>query len=318
MTNLATASDILPTLQHTFPGKVIALSEQAKPALHLFHAANSICSQKIRVVLAAMQQPYTSHQLNIFRGETYDPNYVRLRSLGCDALGLPLADHHSGSTAVTSAGCDACVVPTVVDSNSNEILIDSQNICLTLVDRNADFRDELFPVACQESILQELSVIDEFPNYQVLASSIDKKTGTTDPSKNGFAIGKVQRCNDLIEQFADDQILVRAYRAKRDKEQSAANNLFDKKSMDQARATIVTTLENLNQRLQNAETAFLFTDNPTLADLFWGLELMRIDDLGMNSLWADITSSPLRKYYQRLCALPCLDEAVTQWEGARL
>ncbi len=317
MNNLAKISDTLSKLQHSFTGKVIPFDSQDTPTLHLFHAANSICSQKIRAVLAAMQQPYVSHQLDIFVGDTYNPDYVRLRAMACEAKGLPLADQHSGSTAVVSAGCDACVVPTVVDSITQEILIDSQRICLQLVDRNINFKNQLFPTDYQADILQELSIIDEFPNYQILASSIDKKMGTTTPSTNGFAMTKVQRCSALIEDFADDPLLVRAYSAKRDKEQSAATNLFNKNAMSQARQHITHTLKNLNHRLQKP-TAFLFTDSPTLADLFWGLELMRIDDLGMSNLWADIDSTPLRTYYQRLCALPCLDSAVTQWAGARL
>ena len=55
---------------------------QETPRFALYHAANSICSQKVRVVLAQLQLSYSSHALNIFAGETYLPSYVRLRLLG--------------------------------------------------------------------------------------------------------------------------------------------------------------------------------------------------------------------------------------------
>jgi 2,5-dichlorohydroquinone reductive dechlorinase len=318
MNDPVTISQLLTTLQNTFPGTTVSNNDAQAPVLHLFHAANSICSQKIRVILAAMQQPYVSHQLNIFQGDTYEPNYVTLRVKACEAAGLPLASQHLGSTAVTSAGCDACVVPTAVYEDSHEILIDSQKICLQLVERNQEYRNVLLPEAHQACIVQELAIIDEFPNYQILASRIDKKHGNNTPSQNGFAMGKVTRCNDLIEKHADNESLVKAYTAKRDKELSAAKNLFDQTSMQQVHNKITSILTALNSRLSNTDTDFLFTNNATVADLFWGIELMRIEDLGMASEWADDKLPNLRAYYQRLSDLPCLDSAITQWEGARL
>ena len=56
-----------------FPGTPTLTGNGAMTGLHLYHAQNSICSQKVRAVLAATSQPYTSHLLNIFKGETYDP-----------------------------------------------------------------------------------------------------------------------------------------------------------------------------------------------------------------------------------------------------
>lgn len=63
-----------------FPGTPVGkLGNQAKK-FHLHHAPNSICSQKVRTVLALTAQAYESHPLNIFEGVSYDPAYVRLRA----------------------------------------------------------------------------------------------------------------------------------------------------------------------------------------------------------------------------------------------
>ena len=102
--------DMVEALEARFP----ALASDAP--LHLYHAANSICSQKMRIVLMQQEREYTSHLLDIFTLETYDPAYVRLRAEGCAEAGLPLIHQHLGTTSVADGGgCDACVVPTLVD-----------------------------------------------------------------------------------------------------------------------------------------------------------------------------------------------------------
>ena len=61
----------------------------------LYHAGLSVCSQKVRTVLAELEQPYVSHELSILnsRGiyseeltpaENYYPEYVKLRMLGAN------------------------------------------------------------------------------------------------------------------------------------------------------------------------------------------------------------------------------------------
>ena len=106
--------------------------EGGEPALALFHAPNSISSQKVRSVLAHHRLAYVSHPVNMFQGQTYLPDYVRLRMRGCLSFGGALASHHSGSTSASAGGCDGAVVPTLVDSRSGEVVVDSKRICLHL------------------------------------------------------------------------------------------------------------------------------------------------------------------------------------------
>ncbi|NIB43388.1 glutathione S-transferase domain-containing protein [Pseudomaricurvus alkylphenolicus] len=320
-------TEMLAALSHAFPGTSLpgktrgtgsaAATNQPSP-LHLFHAANSICSQKVRTVLCALQQPYISHQMNIFAGDTYHPHYVRLRAHACQSLGYRLADQHTGSTSVLNTGCDACVVPTLLDASSERVLIDSRRICMALIERAPIYAERLLPSDHTEAISLELDVIDDFPNYPILAHKIDRDSGAGDSSYNVFSMKKVERCETLMQEYADEPLLSAAYRAKRDKEKSAAYELFDDASMGQTMEKIAAILTGLNARLSSSRHQFLFADSPTLADYFWGLELMRLDDLNMSALWQNDDDEGLQRYYRRLGELPALDQAVTQWPGARL
>ena len=113
--------------------------------LELYHAGLSVCSQKVRTVLAELEQPYVSHELSILnsRGiyseeltpaENYYPEYVKLRMLGAKQAGSRLASGYSGSSAVSSEGFDARVVPTLVDHEKDRVVVDSLRICEHLID----------------------------------------------------------------------------------------------------------------------------------------------------------------------------------------
>ena len=138
-----------------------------RPRFELFHAANSICSQKVRTVLAQHGLSYASHMVNLFQGQTYLPDYVRLRMVGCETLGGALVAHHSGSTATSAGGCDGAVVPTLVDWRSDEVMVDSKRICLHL-DAQVAEADRLRPADLAATIDDELAVVDNLPNYQML------------------------------------------------------------------------------------------------------------------------------------------------------
>ena len=77
----ATVTDARETLASA--GTVRGSGAQERPRLELFHAAASICSQKVRAVLAHHGIRYREHSLNIFAGDTCDP-------LGCARLARSL------------------------------------------------------------------------------------------------------------------------------------------------------------------------------------------------------------------------------------
>jgi len=304
------------SLSARFPGNPAGGPGGQPEKLHLYHAPNSICSQKVRAVLAHTGQAYESHLLNIFEGESYDPAYVRLRMSGCLATGLPLVSEHLGSTSVSSGGCDACVVPTLVDADAAQVNVDSRRICLELDRTNPAAPGALVPPELRARIEAEIAIVDELPNYQILAAGVGQAAQSG--PKNGFAAGKVARCDALLAAHAGDEALRAAYSSKRSKEQMAAERLFDAAAMERAHQAMAKALRELDARLAAADGDYLFGDTVSMADLFWGVELIRLDDLGFSILWADGRLPEVALYFEKLCVLPAIAQAVVDWPGGRL
>jgi glutathione S-transferase len=308
MTRTTEGARNLEALARLFPTTVCNAQTSELPEIHLFHAPNSVCSQKVRIVLFEADAPFYSHQLNVGKGDTYQPAYVRLRAEACQANGFGFAADHRGSTSVTDMGCDACVVPTVIDEVSGTVLIDSLRICIALDEQlGAGLRPDEFASA----IDHEISIVDSLPNYPLLAS---KMHGSTADGGNSFALGKASRCEALIAAHADEPLLVAAYAAKRDKELAANDRLFTPAALAQAEQDMRAALEKLADRLP-PDQDFRFSDRMTLADIFWAVELIRNRDIGYGA-WVDVLPR-LAEYEARLRAVPSVQQAILEWAGAK-
>lgn len=288
------------------------------PRFELFHAANSICSQKVRTVLAHHDLPYRSHPVDLFRGETYLPGYVRLRMIGCAALGGDLAARHGGTTSTEAGGCDGVVVPTLVDWASEEVIVDSKRICLVL-DTVAPEADWLRPAALADAVDRELGVVDNLPNYQMLMGRTPSGAEgvTRGDVQAAFSQRKVGWCDRYLDEQAGDDLLVRAYTAKRAKELSAATELFSPEAMRDAYRVAEAALGELEARLAARTGAWLLGERVTMADLFWGIELMRMRDVGVADYWEAGRLPEVERYAAATEALPAIRRAVTDWPGAR-
>ena len=106
---------------------------------------------------------------------------------------------------------------------------------------------------------------------------------------------------------------IAAYTAKRAKELSAAERLFAPEAMATAYARADASIERLNRALTD-DGPWLFGPTPTMADLFWGLELMRMRNVGAAHLWAD--RSRVERLLAAAEALPSIRTAVIDWPGA--
>lgn len=300
------------------PAELIGQPQGEGPRFELFHAPNSICSQKVRSVLAVHGIPYLSRSMNIFAGATYLPAYVRLRMTACDALGLPLVTSHTGSTSVTTGGCDPAVVPTLVDLAAERVLVDSKRICLYL-DELAGSR--LRPSTLAQRIDAELHIVDNLPNYQMLAGKPpgDDARPMSRRGGNGvdFALSKVERCNRYLAEFADDPLLVRGYSAKRAKELEAAQRLFSEGAMLAAYRKADEACEHLEQRLQASGTRWLVSEEITMADVYWALELLRMKNLGADALWANGKRPAVQSYVEQVERHEAIRSAVIEWPGAQ-
>jgi 2,5-dichlorohydroquinone reductive dechlorinase len=306
-------------LQRRFPGvPVDVASGLEKPAhmYHLYHAPASICSQKVRAVLAQTGQSYISHQFDIPQGDSYEPEYVRIRLRGCQEAGIPLSRAHLGSTSATRTGCDACVVPTLVTGDEKEVLVDSVRICLEIDRRNEAAPEALRPADLAMEIDEQLSIVDDISNYQFLPVVV-AAAGASGKANSAFASAKVARCERLLAEHAGDAELILAYSAKRDKERVAAESLFDDEALQKAECNIVVSLQNLETKLAGNKGRYIFGDRVTLADLFWGVELVRLHDTGFDRYWVDGKMPFVARYHDNLCKEAAIAHAVLDWPGAR-
>ena len=64
----ALVADVRATLGNA--GELIGPQQGSTPRFELFNGANSICSQKVRTVLAHHGISYRSHTMNMFTGQT--------------------------------------------------------------------------------------------------------------------------------------------------------------------------------------------------------------------------------------------------------
>ena len=290
----------------------------AAPRFELFHAASSICSQKVRAVLAHHDLPYIDHELSIFAGQTYLPAYVRLRMTGCAHHGGALASHHSGSTSVTGGGCDGAVVPTLIDWQGEEVVIDSHRICLML-DEQMPAERRLRPNALATAIDEQMAVVDHLPNYQMLMGrTVDdaESAATRDGVGATLARRKVAWCDRYLADHPDDPLLVAAYTAKRSKEMSAAADLFGADAMRAAKGQAAFALATLDRRLAGLTTIWLHADTVTMSDLFWGIELLRMENIGAADLWRNGRLPHVERYAAATEQVPALRAAVVDWPGA--
>jgi 2,5-dichlorohydroquinone reductive dechlorinase len=301
-------------------GQLIGRNRGQPPRYELFHAAGSICSHKVRAVLAFHDLAYRSHMLNLFAGQTYLPPYVRLRMAGCDRLGVGLVAHHDGSTATSRGGCDGAVVPTLVDWEAEAVIVDSKLICLHL-DNGIAAPHRLRPEPLEGLIDAELEIVDNLPNYQMLMARASAPAGAelTKGNMGGkFSDRKVAWCDALLRDHADDEILVRAYTAKRAKEASAAQFLFSDAALDAARAGADMALRGLDDRLGRSPGPWLLGEAFTMADLFWGIELIRMKGVGASASWEKGRLPRVEHLLAAAEAVPAIRAAVIDWPGALL
>ena len=288
------------------------------PPLELFHAPNSICSQKVRCVLAHHGLAYISHPVNLFEGQSYLPDYVRLRMLGCESFGGALVAHHSGSTSASAGGCDGAVVPTLVDGRSDEVIVDSKRICLHL-DALAPETDRLRPLELAVGIDAELAVVDNLPNYQMLMGrtpAASESEATASGVAGRFSQRKVAWCDLHLREHADEPALVAAYTAKRAKEASAAAALFSPEAMTSAYGRAEAALHDLQRKLERRNGSWLFGDVFTMADLFWGVELLRMKNTGVAVFWEGGRLAQVEAFSTATETLPSIRTAIIDWPGA--
>ena len=179
--------------------------------------------------------------------------------------------------------------------------------------------EKLRPSRLAEAIAEDLKLIDDMPNYQMLMGRTGASSGSGANLQDvggAFSQRKVAWCTKYLEEFGDDPGLAAAYTAKRAKELSAANTLFTPQAMQSAYDRAEAGLVALNRKLHGRGAHWLYQDSITLADLFWGIELSRMKNVGVSHLWESDRLPDVERFSASTEQVSALRTAVIDWPGA--
>lgn len=296
---------------------------EGAPRFELFHAASSLCSQKVRTVLAEKRLPYRSSEMAILghigpdglvMAEHYDPAYVRMRLEAGRALGQAFVSGYSGRTAVETEGFDPCVVPLLIDHQAGRAIVDSLAICLYL-DAVSPYPLQLLPEApaTRAAVLHQIGIVDRIPNGALLygfhPDADDRPTALKEVMATVYEL-KILALERLVAVHAGDAELVAAYRAKIAKESGGRQVRRDAAFQRAARLHVQAALAQLEQDLATEPFSLLDRGGFTLADALWGVNLVRMTYLGLVPLWDGLPR--VRAYADALVHRPSLCREAVQ------
>ena len=242
--------------------------------LELFCASGSLCSQKVKLVLAEKNLEWKSHLLNLLTFKNLQPSYIRLNPKG--------------------------VVPTLL--HDGRVITDSAAIVRYL--------DEQFPhprLIPAESMLQEkmdrwIDLQNRFPMREVMYGNYHGIEGAvlrrSVQIKEKLLPKLIQANPELQEQYAAKLKDVRQWNYTIQNPNEIAN----------LNAGIVPMLEQLETQL--SQTDWLCGASYSLADTVWTALLNRLDELKFGHLWEDSTRPALGSYLNRLKARPSFKTAI--------
>ena len=269
---------------------------------------------------------YASHEMVIFNSkgiysaeltpaENYSPNYVRLRLLGGKQAGLSLVSGYSGTSSVDTEGFDACVVPTLVDLEKGKVIVDSKRICEYL-DQEISGPVQLVPEepALRDAVMEQVSIVDTTPQPAMLYGfhpDYDPRPEFIKAKMVDVFDLKFEALESLIAANSHDEELVNAYRSKLSKEQGGKSFAHDDNEQREVRIFVQGIINGLDQQLAANGSLWVCGETYTMADLTWGINLHRMQWLGMAFLWKDLPR--VEKYAHRLYKRPSLWNAVIRF-----
>jgi glutathione S-transferase len=299
------------------PGRTTVVGGSAQPRFELFHAASSLCSQKVRTVLFEKALPYRSNDMLILSAmgpdglvpaEHYSPAYVRLRLIAARELGRAYVSAYSGRTSVETEGFDPCVVPLLVDYQTGRVVADSRRICCYL-DAVSRRPIQLVPddPKAHAEVMRQVGIVDRIPNAALLYGFHPDADLRPDPLKLSMETVydyKITALRSLIAANAGEPELVDAYRAKIEKESGGKKLRHDPAFQRAARSHVADLLRGLEHDLAAKSFSCLFGNSFSLADVLWGVNLVRLNYLGLSSMWEELPD--VGRYFEALSRRPSL------------
>lgn len=300
----------------TDPNRSVVIGDSDRsPRFELYHFGFSICSQKVRTVLAEKELPYLSNELAPM--ENYRPHYVRLRMFAAGRERMQrLAEEHTMRTSVATEGFDACVVPSLVDLEQRRAVVDSA-VILEYLEREAP-TPRLIPQdpRLATAVRGQIRINDGIPHPGILYGfhANDPRPPFWIEAMEGVYDRKRTVIEQLIEQSRDDPELVRAYRAKIAKEMAGKRVQKDAEYMEGIIKEFEQLTANLDAQLGSHDGPWVCGPDFTLADCVWGVSLYRVQWLGHAYLWDGY--SRVRDYAYRLYERPSVRTAVIEWPSS--
>ncbi|MCP4006559.1 MAG: glutathione S-transferase family protein [bacterium] len=246
----------------------------------LYHSGPSICSQKVRLTLAAKGVQWEDREINMFIDENLEPSYMRINPRG--------------------------VVPTLIDG---ECTVFDSGAIMRYIDRNLP-GPQLEPEddGLKSVMNQWLEAQDQFPIRGLTYGNAKGLMGKLARSKQPARIDKLKQLRD------DNPDLKEDYEAKlRDTEQWIEEQ-SDKVIIGKITAHMETLLDGLEQQLKGNQ--WIVGDQYTLADIAWTTILARIDFVGLDKrMWGDGRRPGVKAYLERLKGVRGFDDQVTHYQN---
>ncbi|MEM6577361.1 MAG: glutathione S-transferase [Pseudomonadota bacterium] len=288
------------------------------PQYDIYHFGFSICSNKVRAVLFELGLRWLSLELDPAKHQNYRPDYVRLRLASDAASGGQFATGWEGGSSVEESGFDALVVPTVFDRENACVVADSLSICRYLAAQHRDLID-LVPEVLLPEIERQLEAVDQTPHVALLygpnPDGTDGRAFIFRQVFKGEHLKKVAAAEAEASKVAgEDQRLDAAYAAKIAKERAGSAFVADREKMRGALDKTRDLLAQLDKDIEGSSGPWICGSAFTLADLFWGVSLFRLEYLGYGWLWRNGSNhKALQEYSDRTISRPSVLEAVAGW-----
>jgi 2,5-dichlorohydroquinone reductive dechlorinase len=298
---------------------IVGTDGHTRPRFELYHSAPSLCSHKVRTILAEKQAAYFSHDMQIMPigkavPQNYRPAYVRMRLLGGE--GKSFVSGYTGVSSVTTQGFDPCVVPTLVDHEKQRVIVDSSRIC-DYIERECDTGTTLIPEGMDAPIQEQIDIVDRAPHAAIFYGA--NPDGDTRPEGlrkdiTGAQDKKIVKLRWMMAEVPDEPALLAAYEAKILKETASEKFVNTPEKMRQTYSEMVSHVDVLEGQLGTHNGAWALGDEFTMADVVWSVSLFRLKWVGLGYCWEQGTAQPrVAKYVQQAFARPSFRSAVIEW-----
>ncbi|MEY4519654.1 MAG: hypothetical protein RLZZ499_2254 [Cyanobacteriota bacterium] len=242
--------------------------------LEIYDASGSLCSHKVKLVLAEKNLKWKSHSINLLTFENLQPSYMQLNPKG--------------------------VVPTLL--HDNRVITDSATIIRYLEEQFP--HPQLIPA---EPVLQEkmefwIDLQNRFPMRELMYGNYRGIEGVVlrrSVQMKEKLLSKLMQANPELKEL---------YVAKLDDVIQWNRTIQNANEIANLNAKIESMLDQLETQL--SQTNWLCGNQYSLADTVWTAVLNRLDELKFGHLWADRTRPALSSYLNHLKLRSSFDTAI--------